>query len=115
MHNHHRLMKGKPRCQLLMNTADAKREGWQAGMLIKIQSRIGSIEAELACTDDVMQGVVSLPHGYGHGQPGTRAETASQHAGVSCNDITDDQFIDQLSGNAALNGLAVQLSVGATA
>ena len=42
-----------------MNTADAKREGWQAGMLIKIQSRIGSIEAELACTDDVMQGVVS--------------------------------------------------------
>jgi anaerobic selenocysteine-containing dehydrogenase len=115
MHNHHRLMKGKPRCQLLMNTADAQREGWQAGMLIKIKSRIGSIEAELACTDDVMQGVVSLPHGYGHGQPGTRAETASQHAGVSCNDITDDQFIDQLSGNAALNGLAVQLSLGAAA
>lgn len=115
MHNHHRLMKGKPRCQLLMNTADAQREGWQAGVLIKIQSRIGSIEAELACTDDVMQGVVSLPHGYGHGQPGTRAETASQHAGVSCNDITDDQFIDQLSGNAALNGLAVQLSLGAAA
>jgi anaerobic selenocysteine-containing dehydrogenase len=115
MHNHHRLMKGKPRCQLLMNTADAQREGWQAGMLIKIQSRIGSIEAELACTDDVMEGVVSLPHGYGHGQPGTRAQTASQHAGVSCNDITDEQFIDQLSGNAALNGLAVKLSIGAMA
>jgi hypothetical protein len=51
----------------------------------------------------------------GMASPGTRAQTASQHAGVSCNDITDEQFIDQLSGNAALNGLAVKLSIGAMA
>jgi anaerobic selenocysteine-containing dehydrogenase len=115
MHNHHRLMKGKSRCQLLMNPVDVEREGWQSGMTVTIQSRVGSIDAELLTSDEMMPGVVSLPHGYGHGLKGTRGEIAGRHAGVSCNDITDEQFIDALSGNAAVNGLSVQLSASAAA
>ena len=67
MHNHHRLMKGKSRCQLLMNPADVEKEGWQTGMTVTIQSRVGSIDAQLLVSDEMMPGVVSLPHGYGHG------------------------------------------------
>jgi anaerobic selenocysteine-containing dehydrogenase len=115
MHNHHRLMKGKPRCQLLMNPDDVEKEGWKPGMWVTIKSRVGSIEAELAASDEMMPGVVSLPHGYGHGQAGTRGQIASRHAGISCNDITDEQYIDQLSGNAAVNGVSVRLSAGLTA
>ena len=110
MHNHHRLMKGKPRCQLLMHPDDVAKEGWQSGMVVTIESRVGAIDAELAASDEMMPGVVSLPHGYGHGLAGTRGEVASRHAGVSCNDITDEQFVDQLSGNAAVNGVSVRLS-----
>ena len=115
MHNHHRLMKGKSRCQLLMNPADVEKEGWQTGMTVTIQSRVGSIDAQLLVSDEMMPGVVSLPHGYGHGLQGTRGEIAGRHAGVSCNDITDDQFIDALSGNAALNGVSVRLIARAAA
>ena len=113
MHNHHRLMKGKPRCQLLMHPDDVAKEGWQSGMVVTIESRVGAIDAELAASDEMMPGVVSLPHGYGHGLAGTRSEVASRHAGVSCNDITDEQFVDQLSGNAAVNGVSVRLSAAA--
>ena len=113
MHNHHRLMKGKPRCQLLMHPDDVAKEGWQSGMVVTIESRVGAIDAELAASDEIMPGVVSLPHGYGHGLAGTLGEVASRHAGVSCNDITDEQFVDQLSGNAAVNGVSVRLSAAA--
>ena len=113
MHNHHRLMKGKPRCQLLMHPDDVAREGWESGMLVTIESRVGAIDAELSVSDEMMPGVVSLPHGYGHGLAGTKGEVASRHAGVSCNDITDEQFVDQLSGNAAVNGVSVRLSAAA--
>ena len=113
MHNHHRLMKGKPRCQLLMHPDDVAKEGWESGMLVTIASRVGAIDAELAASDEMMPGVVSLPHGYGHGLAGTRGEVASRHGGVSCNDITDEQFVDELSGNAAVNGVSVRLSAAA--
>ena len=57
----------------------------------------------------MMPGVVSLPHGYGHGRQGGRMNIADQHAGVSCNDVTDNAYIDALSGNAAVNGVPVEL------
>ena len=109
MHNHHRLIKGKPRCTLLVNPSDAKREGWQAGTDIRVVSAAGSILAPVAFSDDMMPGVVSLPHGYGHGRQGGRMNIADQHAGVSCNDVTDNAYIDALSGNAAVNGVPVEL------
>ena len=56
-----------------------------------------------------MPGVVSLPHGYGHDRKGIRMAIASEHPGVSCNDLTDDRYLDALSGNAALNGVLVSV------
>ena len=110
MHNHQRLVKGKSRCNLLMHPDDVAREGWSEGMQVTIKSRVGTITAELSSSTEVMPGVISLPHGYGHGLQGTRSEVANTHAGVSCNDVTDEQFLDQLSGNAAINGVPVELS-----
>ena len=109
MHNHRRLVKGPGRCNLLMHPEDVAKEGWKAGMTVTIKSRVGAISAELMPSIEVMPGVISLPHGYGHGLNGTRSEIANTHAGVSCNDITDEQFLDELSGNAAVNGVPVEL------
>ena len=110
MHNYPRLMRGKDRCTLLMNPADAEHYGFVDGDRAQVNSRVGSIDAPVEITDAIMAGVVSLPHGWGHHRPGTRGAVAGQHAGVSVNDLTDEQEIDTLSGNAALSGLPVTLA-----
>ncbi len=112
MHNYQRLVKGKGRCQLMMHPDDATKLGLQTGQAVKVSSRVGEVIAELEATDEVMPGVVSLPHGWGHGRKGVKAGIAQAHPGVSVNDLTDDQFVDELSGNAALNGVPVAI-VGA--
>jgi anaerobic selenocysteine-containing dehydrogenase len=110
MHNSERLVKGKPRCQLLMHPDDLGRYGFTPGQRVKLTSRVGSLEVEVAGTDEVMPGVVSLPHGWGHGRDGVALAVAQAHAGVSVNDLTDDAFVDAVSGNAALNGLPVRVA-----
>ena len=80
------------------------------GEWVEIGSRVGSVRAPAEVSDQVMQGVVSLPHGWGHHRQGTRWSIAEQHAGVSMNDLTDELLLDELSGNAVLNGIPVQIS-----
>ena len=75
-----------------------------------VTSRVGSIVVDVEVSDEVMPGVVSLPHGWGHDRAGIRAGVAQAHAGVSVNDITDEQFLDGISGNVALNGVSVTVS-----
>ena len=109
MHNSERLVKGKDRCQLLMHPQDASARGLSDGEAAQIQSRIGRIKVHVHTTEDMMRGVVSLPHGWGHTREGTQLRVARAHAGVSLNDLTDDQFLDPLSGNASLSGLEVEV------
>ncbi len=107
MHNAHRLVKGPPRCTLLLHPKDAARRGISDGSLVEIASRVGQLQVVARLSEDIMQGVVSLPHGWGHDRPGVRLQVAGAHAGVSVNDLTDDQSVDELCGNAALNGVPV--------
>ncbi len=107
MHNYHRLVKGKPRHQLLMNPQDMASRALTDGQRVSVRSRVGMIEVEVAGSDDMMPGVVSLPHGWGHGRPGVQMAIASAQPGASANDLTDERHLDVLSGNAALNGVPV--------
>jgi anaerobic selenocysteine-containing dehydrogenase len=75
-----------------------------------VRSRVGAVLVPVTVTDDVMPGVVSLPHGYGHSREGVRARLATQHAGVSLNDLTDDQTIDALVGTSAFSGVPVEVA-----
>ena len=109
MHNYRRLVKGKPRHQLQVHPDDLAEHGLEDGAQARLSSRAGSLEVEVQASRDLMRGVVSLPHGFGHNRPGVRLGTAQQHAGVSCNDVTDPFYLDELSGNAALNGVPVDL------
>jgi anaerobic selenocysteine-containing dehydrogenase len=109
MHNYHRLVKGKPRHQLLMNPADLASRGLVDGQRVSVRSRVGSIEVEVAASDEVMAGVVSLPHGWGHARPGVQMDIARAQPGASANDLTDERQLDALSGNAVLNGVPVEV------
>ncbi|MBH3338942.1 molybdopterin oxidoreductase family protein [Pseudomonas mendocina] len=109
MHNYHRLVKGKPRHQLLMNPVDLASRGLADGQRVQVRSRVGSIELEVAASDEVMAGVVSLPHGWGHARPGVQLDIARAQPGASANDLTDERRLDALSGNAVLNGVPVEV------
>jgi anaerobic selenocysteine-containing dehydrogenase len=106
MHNTPRLTRGKPRHHLLMHPDDLAARGITDGGRVVVSSRVGTVEVEATGVDDMMPGVVSLPHGYGHQVAGTRTAHASTVAGVSINDLTDPERLD-VSGNAALNGVPV--------
>ncbi len=109
MHNAQRLVKGKPRDQLLMHPDDMQQRNLADGAQVTVSSRIGAIRIAVQSSTDMMPGVVSIPHGWGHDRGGVRMAIAAQHAGVSANDLTDTQLLDPLSGNAAVNGVPVQV------
>jgi anaerobic selenocysteine-containing dehydrogenase len=110
LHNSQRLVKGKPRCTLLIHPHDATRRGIADGALVTVSSRVGRVQVPAEVTADIEPGVVSLPHGWGHGRPGVRLAIASAHAGVSINDLVDDQRVDTLTGTAVLNGTPVEVA-----
>ncbi|WP_235536031.1 molybdopterin-dependent oxidoreductase [Nocardioides sp. Root190] len=109
MHNTDRLTRGRTRHHLLMHPADLDARGLVDGALVTVASRVGKVEVEVKATEDVMPGVVSLPHGYGHQRDGVRLAVASQVVGVSINDLTDPDRLD-VSGNAVLSGVPVTVS-----
>ncbi|MEM1323499.1 MAG: molybdopterin-dependent oxidoreductase [Bacteroidota bacterium] len=111
MHNAYRLVKGPNQCTLLLHPRDAEGLQVENGQQLCISSRVGSLKVEAEISDEVMEGVVSLPHGFGHSYEGTQMEIAAQHSGQSINDLTDERLLDQLTGNAAFNGVPVRLDI----
>ena len=109
MHNFERLMRGRDRCTLLVNPADAARLGLEDGGQAVVRSRAAEVVAPVEVTDEIREGAVSLPHGYGHGRPGTRLHVANAHAGLRANDLTDDTLLDELSGTTRMNGVPVSV------
>jgi hypothetical protein len=57
----------------------------------------------------MMPGVVSLPHGWGHSIDGTRLSVAKEHAGVNNNLLAPGHLVDEISGNAIVNGIPVEV------
>ena len=104
------LMSGRDRCTLLVHPEDASRYGLQDGKLARIASAAGSLQVPVELSPDMKPGVVSLPHGWGHDKPGTRLSVAAKHAGVCNNVLAPGDFVDAISGNAAVNGIPVEVS-----
>jgi anaerobic selenocysteine-containing dehydrogenase len=116
MHNLPILAKGPMRCTALVHPADAARLGLVDGGMACIEATPAKpstprrIEAQVQFSNDLMPGVVRLPHGWGHDQPGTAQNLAAQRPGANLNALLDEDLRDPLSGNAVLSGVAVRLS-----
>jgi anaerobic selenocysteine-containing dehydrogenase len=107
------LAKGPMRCTALLHPDDARRLGLADGAMAEMSrnTRSGrrSITVQVACSQDMMPGVVSLPHGWGHDLPGTQLGVAGQRPGANLNALLDEDLRDPLSGNAVLSGVAVEM------
>ena len=110
LHNSRRLIKGPRRDRLMIHPDDAVRIGIAADAAVEVRSRVGKLVTVAEITEEVMPGVVSLPHGWGHNVDGVRLQTAREAGGVNTNVLTDDARLDGLTGNAALNGVPVSVS-----
>jgi anaerobic selenocysteine-containing dehydrogenase len=109
MHNLPALVKGKDRCTIQIHPDDAARLGLGEGGNARVSSSVGELVAPVEVTEDIMPGVVSIPHGWGHDVPGVRLGVASEHAGVNSNLLTPVD-VDVPSGNAVLNGIPVEVT-----
>jgi anaerobic selenocysteine-containing dehydrogenase len=110
MHNLEPLGAGKAQCTLLMNPDDVERLGLSAGAMAEVASRTGRVQAPVEIDPDIMPGVVSLPHGWGHSAPGSRLKVASRSPGVNSNLLADEMELDAPSGNAVLCGIPVSVT-----
>ncbi len=113
MHNLPALAKGKERCTLLVHPEDARALGLAAGGRAQIRSRVGSLLVPVEISDAMMRGVVSLPHGHGHDAPGAQLAVAARRPGANSNLLSDETLLDELSGNAVLNGVPVEIGPAA--
>jgi anaerobic selenocysteine-containing dehydrogenase len=113
LHNVPLAVKGRNRCTLMMHPDDAQERKLTGDEPVRIRSRVGEVEVQLEVSDAVMPGVVCLPHGWGHDRPGTALSVAAAHAHVSINDLTDEQMIEPVVGNAILNGVPVEVTQAA--
>ncbi|MBI5157031.1 MAG: molybdopterin-dependent oxidoreductase [Acidimicrobiia bacterium] len=110
MHNVASLMKGRDRSALLVHSTDAARIGLVDGGRALVTSSAGVVEATVAVTDEMMPGVASLPHGWGHDDPQAALAVAARHPGTNLNALVDAGAIDVPSGNAVLNGIPVAIT-----
>src|SRR6478609_4188392 len=110
MHNLPLLVSGPERCTAWLHPDDVARFGLADGEHVRVSSRAGSIELPFETTEDVMPGVVSIPHGWGHTAGGARLRVAADHAGVNSNVLADETLLDPVSGNAVLNGIPVEVA-----
>ena len=76
---------------------------------MQVVSTTGAIRIKAELSSDMMPGVVSIPHGWGHGLERVQMEVARAHPGISINDVTDHKRIDRLTGNAAFSGVPVRI------
>jgi anaerobic selenocysteine-containing dehydrogenase len=113
-HNYEPLVRGRERCTLLIHPDDARRLGLTAGARARVSSEAGAIEVAVEISDEMMPGVVSLPHGWGHDRPGVRLAVAAAHAGVNSNLLAPGGLVDPLSNNAVVNGIPVSVSPAVT-
>ena len=111
MHNTPKLMRGKNRCTLMIHPEDAQKIGIEDNQTVSVVSATGAIQIPAEITQTIMPGVVSIPHGFGHNKEGIRLDVASAagNAGISVNDITDHNRIDEVTGNAAFSGQLIRI------
>jgi anaerobic selenocysteine-containing dehydrogenase len=109
MHNLPILAKGPNRCTLLIHPEDARAHNITDGAMVELCANAASIVAQACLSDEMMRGVLSLPHGWGHDQEGSDLKRARQNPGVNTNLLIPNGARDPLSGNSVLNGIKVTI------
>ncbi|WIW89527.1 molybdopterin-dependent oxidoreductase [Sphingobium sp. V4] len=87
---------------LLVHPEDAAERGLSTGDRVRLSSRTGSVEVLVECSDEMIRGTLSYPHGWGHLDDETM---------VNINLLVPDrpEQIEQVSGASILDAIPVTL------
>jgi anaerobic selenocysteine-containing dehydrogenase len=107
MHNSQRLVKGKGRCNVMIHPKDAERLAVADGDDLVVSTPSGTLTLPAWVCDDIMPGVISVPHGWGHDREGVKLGVARRVAGQSVNDIIGSNRVEAVTAMAQLNGIPV--------
>lgn len=109
LHNSRRLVKGKKRCTVMINSTDADRLKINDKATVKVSSEVGQLILPAEVTDNIMEGVISIPNGWGHNLTEGTIKVAESVAGESINNLVSTEFYDSITGMARLSGISVSL------
>ncbi len=110
MHNLPSLVKGPDRSTLLVHPSDAARLGVQRDSEVLVESPRGRVRVKVEPSDEMMPGVVSLPHGFGHQEAVETMRVAGALGGANMNLLMDEDRLEPLTGTAILSGVTVTVS-----
>lgn len=110
MHNSPLLMRGERRHRALIHVDNAAELGICDGDVVRVSSPYGEITVEVTTTDELMVGVIAVPHGWGHTGTGTW-RLANRAGGANVNRLTSSapEDVESLSGMAWLTGVPVRV------
>ena len=94
----------------IRDSDDAATHRLRDGGRARVSSAAGSVVAPVEVSDEMMPGVVCLPHGWGHDVPEARVSVAAEHAGVNNNLLAPGELVDEISGNQVVNGIPVEIA-----
>ncbi|WP_082570111.1 molybdopterin-dependent oxidoreductase [Mycobacterium sp. Root135] len=114
MHNVPALMRGRERCTLLVHPDDARATGLSDAGMATVETDTGSVDVVVQVSAEMMPGVVSLPHGWGHGRPGTMLAVANAHPGVNANVLNPVGVVDVPSSTHVVNGVPCRVRPGSS-
>jgi len=109
-------MKRKDRAAnyLYMNSEDGRKRQLRDGDKVTVRSAHGSVGIELRLTEDLMPGVVAMPHGWGH-RTAKGMAFASKTPGVNANALlpSGPGSFEPLSNMAHMTGIPVEVAKSA--
>jgi len=108
MHNSPKLMAGDRVHRARVNPDDAAGLGIGDGDRIRISSAHGEIETLALVTDELIEGTIAVPHGWGH-DGGWQVANAAGGANTNVLASSEPEDLERLAGMAHLNGIAVRV------
>jgi anaerobic selenocysteine-containing dehydrogenase len=101
---------GRTSNPLCVSPADAEALGFRAGDRVLVTSDHGEIETDVAIDEELMSGVVSMVHGWGHAVS-PRMRVAAEHPGSNPNALlpSGPGSYEPLSSQAHMTGIPVAL------
>lgn len=71
-----------------MHSTDCSARWLAAGDTVRVTSSSGSVLVPVKIDDYIRPGVVSMPHGWGHGESGAQLEVAAGQPGSNFNTLS---------------------------
>lgn len=109
MHNLPSLMTARRKHSARVHPKDAADAGIMSGDRVRIVSASGEIETEVLVTDEIIEGTIAVPHGWGHRGAGWRLANRAGGPNINVLASTEIRDVEKIAGMTLLDGIPVRL------